>query len=157
MADSAIAHNDTIMQWGPLQFVVQPFNIHEYDVQTRTDWARKEIAGSAIFREWVGEEDENYIFRGRLFPYQVGGLANLELMDTMRRQGIAALMIRGGANGQAVVLGWFVIERLVRNHVAVGLQGVGRLLNFEASFARVPTPPADLEFAVLWAAGLLGV
>lgn len=63
------SNNVTLMQWSALQFRVWPLNIHEVDHQTATDWARKEIAGAPLFREWVGENDEELHLRGRVFPY----------------------------------------------------------------------------------------
>jgi hypothetical protein len=49
-----------LYSWGMLQFEVHPLNVHEVDHSTATDWAKKEIAGAAIYREWVGENDEAY-------------------------------------------------------------------------------------------------
>ena len=86
--------NAVMYSWGPLQFKIWPLNIHEFDHETDTDWAQKEIAGSAIFREWVGENDENLYFRGKLFPYRIGGMAEMELMEATRRRGIALALIR---------------------------------------------------------------
>jgi uncharacterized protein len=139
-------NNVTLMQWSALQFRVWPLNIHEVDHQTATDWARKEIAGAPIFREWVGENDEELHLRGRVFPYRIGGLTELQVMEAMRRQGIAGLMVRG----DGIVLGWFVCEKLIRANLHLDVSGVGQLINFEAVFARVPVPWAEDEFPVLW-------
>ena len=79
-----------LMQWGPsIQFLVQPLNFHEMDHETETDWAKKEIAGAAIYREWVGENDEVIHLRGKLFPYRVGGMSEIETFDSQRRAGLA--------------------------------------------------------------------
>ena len=142
--------------WGPLQFEVWPLNIHEFDHETDTDWAQKEIAGSAIFREWVGENDETLYFRGKLFPYRIGGMAEIELLEATRRKGIAQALIRSGGN-QGTHLGWFVIEKLVRAHKFLSSEGVGQVIEFEAVFTRVPVPgdPA-MHFAQMWEAGYVG-
>jgi phage protein U len=79
---------------------------------TATDWARKEISGAAIYREWTGENDEELHIRGRVFPYRVGGLTELEVLETWWREGAAQMMVRG----DGYVLGWYVAERLVRGH-----------------------------------------
>src|SRR5262245_49677814 len=139
--------NVTLLQWSALQFQVHPLNIHEVDHHTQTDWARKEIAGAPIYREWVGENDEELYLRGRIFPYRIGGLSELQVIEAMRRQGIAGLMVRG----DGVVLGWFVVERLIRTHQHLGIAGVGQQVNFEAIFVRVPVPSGEDEFPVLWA------
>lgn len=135
-----------LYSWSLVQFQVYPLNVHEVDHTTATDWAKKEIAGAAIYREWVGENDEELYFRGRLFPYRIGGLYQIEVMEAYRRHGIAGLMMRG--NGDS--LGWFVCERLVRTHMHLGPDGVGQQVNFEAIFVRVPIPSAIDEYSVLW-------
>jgi phage protein U len=61
--------NYVLFQWGPIQFQVFPFNIGEYSHTTAADWAKKEIAGAAMYREWVGENDEAITVKGKLFPH----------------------------------------------------------------------------------------
>lgn len=133
------------MNWGMLQFEVYPLNFHELDHRTATDWARKEIAGAPIHREYVGEGDEELHLRGRVFPYRLGGLGELEIMEQMRRDGEAHLITR--SDGWR--LGWYVMERLVRSHLFINPNAVGRQINFEAQFARVPVPDGVGYFG-LW-------
>ena len=140
------------MQWGPsIQFLVVPLNYHEMDHETETDWAKKEIAGSAIYREWVGENDETIHLRGKLFPYRIGGMSEMESFDQQRRAGLANMLTRGDGRK----LGWFVCEKLVRNHTWISFEGVGQQISFEAVFARVPVPDANAYLPTLWQAGAL--
>jgi len=143
-----------LYRWGTMEFKVHPLNVHELDHTTETDWAHKEIVGAALYREWVGENDEKLHFRGLIFPYRIGGFGMVTILDSMRRNGMAHLMVRG----DGVPLGWFVIERLHRAHTFLSSEGVGRQVAFEAEFARVPVPAADVYFAQVWqttgAAGL---
>ena len=115
-----------LFQWGALQFDITPFNVHEADQMTATDWARKEIAGAAIYREWVGEGDEEIALRGRVFPHRLGGLTELEVLESFRRQGKAELLMRG----DGAVLGWYVLEKLSRAHRFLGADGIGQQINF---------------------------
>lgn len=138
----------TLYTWGAVAFKIFPLNIHEVDHETATDWAHKEIAGAAIYREWVGENDETLYLRGKIFPYRIGGMSELEHFETMRRRGIANLLVRGGNPGQ--MLGWFVCERLVRSHTFLSGEGVGQQIAFEAVMARVPVPEADSYFSDIW-------
>lgn len=138
--------NTVLYQWGTLQFEVHPLNVHEVDHSTATDWAQKPIAGGAIYREWVGENDEEIFFRGRVFPYRIGGMTELDVFEGARRSGVASALLRG----DGVALGWFVCERFVRQHHMLTFEGVGQLINFEAVMARVPVPPAEEEFPVMW-------
>jgi phage protein U len=144
----------TLFRWGTLEFKVWPLNVHEVDHETGTDWAQKEVVGAAIYREWVGENDEKIHFRGLLFPYRIGGFSMVNVLDSMRRAGMAQLLMRG----DGIPLGWFVIERLMRAHTFLSSEGVGRQIAFEAEFVRVPVPEPSSFFSAVWqttgAAGL---
>jgi hypothetical protein len=140
----------SLYSWGTLQFEVHPLNVHEVDHSTASDWAKKEIAGAAIYREWVGENDEELFFRGRLFPYRIGGLDGIEVLEAMRRQGVAELLMRGDGRP----MGWYVCERLVRQHTFLAPDGVGQVIHFECIFVRVPVPAADEQFAAIWRTAL---
>jgi uncharacterized protein len=61
--------NWVLFQWGPIQFQVFPFNVNTFSHNTATDWAKKEIAGAAMYREWVGEMDELITLKGNVFPH----------------------------------------------------------------------------------------
>lgn len=135
-----------LYNYGTIQFDTEPLNIHETDHSTGTDWARKEIAGAAIYREWVGEGDEEIILRGRIFPHRLGGLTALEEIEHYRREGRAELLQRGDGE----TMGWFVIERFARTHRFLASDGVGQMIQFEATFARCPVPDANDHFPFLY-------
>ena len=61
--------NFVLFQWGPIQFQVFPFNVDSMSHHTGADWAKKEIAGAAMYREWVGEADEVITLKGKVFPH----------------------------------------------------------------------------------------
>jgi len=61
--------NWVLFQWGPMQFQVFPFNVDNYSHHTSADWANQEIAGAAMYREWVGEADEMITLKGKVFPH----------------------------------------------------------------------------------------
>lgn len=130
---SSIATN--LFSWGNIQFELQPFNIHEYDHETASDWAQKQIAGAPVYREWVGENDEIISFRGRVFPYRIGGMGQLEMWEAARLQGFANMLVRG----DGIIMGWFVCEKLVRAHTYLSSEGVGQQIAFETTLARIPT------------------
>lgn len=142
----------SLMSWGPLVFEVFPLNYDNVDHAEATDWARKEIAGAAIYREWVGEDDEEMHVRGKVFPLwlarhnQPSGKGALEVMSAMRRAGHSDLLVRG----DGYVLGWFVITRMSRRHTLIAADGVGQQIDFEAVFNRVPVPEQDDYFPLLY-------
>lgn len=144
--------NWVLFQWGPIQFQVHPLNVGEYSHATAADWAKKEIAGAAMYREWVGESDETIQLKGRVFPHYFarkardrnpenpkkssGGLGHLDVLDNMRRMGQAHVLIRG----DGWHFGWFIIDNLQRAHSLIAPDGIGQQIEFEASFQRVPIP-----------------
>jgi len=176
--------NWVLFQWGPIQFQVYPLNVGEMSHATASDWARKEIAGAAMYREWVGESDEQIQMKGRVFPHYFarksrerqargvsasgggsgtgsavaeretgggqpssGGLGHLDVLDNMRRLGQAHALLRG----DGWHFGWFIIDSLQRAHSLIAADGIGQMIEFEASFKRVPVPndPAA-HFGYLW-------
>jgi hypothetical protein len=135
------------MQWGQYtSFQLYPLNYEEYDHESATDWAQKEIAGAAIYREWVGENNETIMLRGHLFPYRIGGMNEMDLFEAQRRAGASNQLTRG----DGTVMGWFVVEKLVRQHSSVSVEGVGQMIEFEAAFARVPVPLGSTYTSTLW-------
>lgn len=155
--------------FGLFTFELYPMNVHEVSHNTASDWARKEIAGAANYREWVGEGDEEVHLKGRVFPHffakhtrdpigplpgspnTSGGLGHLDVLDNIRRLGQAHALGRGGQNVH-YHLGWFIIESLRRGHSFLAPDGIGQLIEFEATFQRVPVPedPAAY-FSQIWA------
>lgn len=127
-----------LMTWGPLQFEVQPFNVHEYDHLTAAEFARKDVAGAAPPREWVGEDDEELYLRGRVYALRIGGMNELDVLEAMRKKAQPQNMVRGDGTS----LGWYVLERLVRNHRFLSANGIGQEVQFEGIFVRVPVPRA---------------
>lgn len=147
VAGEGSTNRPVLYSWGHVLFQVMPLNVHEVDYESATDWAHKEIAGAPIYREWVGENDELVHLRGRIFPYRIGGMNELESMESMRRKGVPNPLIRGNP---AMMLGWFVCERLVRSHTFLSTQGIGQQVTFEAVMARMPVPASDQYFAQMW-------
>ena len=167
-----MAGKPTLYQWGAIPFQAYPLMLMEVQHVTQTGWARKEIAGAAIYREWVGEDDEELHFRGEVYPHYFrqkmtqygmleslrggysrgqpdnwGGLGHLEVMDNMRRLGQAHPLARG----DGWHMGWFVIERLQREHAHLGPEGIGKQVKFEVTFQRVPVPNDNLAyFPAFW-------
>jgi phage protein U len=146
-------HADPLLySWGMVQFEVEPLNLHEVDHTTMTSWAKKPIVGAANYREWTGEEDDELHLRGRIFPFRIGGLANLDAVEAARKKGVAALMMRGDGR----YLGWYVIERMQRHDTYLAINGVGQQIEFEALFIRVPVPSAEDEYPVYFELGQAG-
>lgn len=132
--------NITLMSWGPIQFQIHPLNIDRYDHFTGTDFARKDVLETTPRREWVGEKDEEIALHGRVFPMNMkNSFGHLEAMETARGTGLSHALVRGGGN-YMMALGWFVIEDFRRGHEHLSADGIGRVIEFQAKFARVDIP-----------------
>lgn len=134
-----------LCQLGSVQFTVAPFNMHETDHDAGADFAWHEVIGRMRPGEFVGEANEGWTIRGRLFPERFGGLSELSAMHAMRRSGVAQFFMRG----DGVPMGWVVIERLTEKSTYIGPNGVGRVIEFEATLKRSGGPDAAGIFNML--------
>lgn len=160
-----MATQGPLFNWGPVQFEIYPLSVNEVQHLTGTDWARKEIAGAPMYREWVGEGDEEIQLRGKIYPHFIvqnmrsrittgaaqqavtGGVRELDTMDNMRRLGQAHVLMRG----DGWHFGWFVIESLSRAHSFLAQDGIGQQIVFDVKFVRVPVPnDASNYFPSIW-------
>ena len=140
----------SLMHFGPVKFQVYPLNFHEADHRTGADWARKDILESSVHREWVGHSDEEFLVRGRCFPFQpklgFGAVSAIDLLNNIMLAHQPHQLIRVTTQF-AVPIGWFVLEKLQRQHQFIGHGGYGRVINFDASFQRVDIPPPESYLA----------
>ena len=139
---------------GPIQFEIMPFNTHEYDHDTETDWAKKGDCWAAQRSTASGLVKTTSVCYsgGRLFPYRIGGLSEIENFDAKRRLGTSHLLMRGDGRP----MGWFVCERLVRAHTFLTEEGIGQQIAFECSLARVPIPSQDGYWASVTSSVIAG-
>lgn len=124
---------------GEVVFEVAPLNVHEVDRTTRTDFAEKPIMGVPPQLEYVGEGGEDLTFRGRLFPQQLGGLADLATLHHMRKSGTAHHLMRG----DGLVMGWFVIVEIREASKHLDGEGVGKVVDFEMLLKRSWKPTSE--------------
>lgn len=63
---------------GSLRIEVAPFNVHEITESGETEYAVKPVVGAEPPLEFVGEGANTVSLSGRLFPYQLGGMDELD-------------------------------------------------------------------------------
>jgi phage protein U len=134
-----------LCQLGACQFTVAPFNMHETDHESGAAFASHEVLGRMPPLEFVGEAAESWSIRGRLFPERFGGLAEMDTLHAMRRSGSAQFFMRG----DGVPMGWVVVERVTEKSSYIGPNGVGRIIEFEASLKRAGGPSTTGIFNAL--------
>lgn len=123
-----------LFQLGGMQFSVMPVNIAEVERETGSDYAAKDVVGSARPREFTGIADEKIKLKGVLFPHKFGGGSGLAALQIMAQAGEPQMLIRGDGG----VFGWYVIERVTDTHTFIDLAGVGRMIEFEIELVRTP-------------------
>lgn len=123
---------------GDLVFEVAPFNTHQVERTSQTDFAEKPILGAPPRLELVGEGGESVTMSCRIFPEAVGGLDEMDLLRRMRQSGGPAALMRG--DGEA--MGWFVVTNVRELHTYLQANGVGRMVDVEISLQRAYKPTA---------------
>ena len=127
---------------GYLVFEVSPFNTHQVERTSQTDFAEKPILGAPPRLELMGEGVETVTMSCRLFPEALGGLDELELLRRMRQSGGAAALMRV----DGVTLGWLVLTNFRELHTFLAGNGVGRVVDVEISLQRAYKPTTSEYF-----------
>jgi uncharacterized protein len=135
-----------LLQLGPLQFSIAPMNAHELSRTASTDFAKKEVVGRRKIYEHMGEGDDERTIKGKLFPFKTGGLGALELMHQIRESGAPQLLVRG----DGMVMGWFVITKIIEEHKFLSVDGVGQQIDVAVSIERADSPGAIAAFTSLF-------
>lgn len=134
-----------LMQLGAVQFDVVPINTHEYDHAGSASFAAHPVVGAMPPLEAVGEGQESWTIRGKLFPHRFGGLAELDTLHAMRRAQQPQFLMRG----DGVPMGWVVIIRVQEKSSYLDREGVGRVIEFDVSVRRSQPPNAAGMFNAL--------
>lgn len=131
-----------LYQLGGLQISVAPFNAHEVSSEVGADFATKDVIGVPRPREFTGEADEKHSLSGRLFPFRLGGLDELDTLEAMARSGEPQILVRGDGRN----LGWHLIEKVKRKESYLAGNGVGRQIEVEIELVASPNPasPASM-------------
>lgn len=134
-----------LYQYGPVQFQLWPFNIHETDRDASYDFAEHQVIGALQPLEKGGLGRDEIVLSGRLFPRKLGGLSNLDALRALAETQEAQPLMRGDGRP----LGWRVITRLGERGSWLDAKGVGQVIEFEASFRLAPRPGAQGWYSAL--------
>ena len=125
--------NPVLFQWGPIQFQVFPLSMQDYAHHTAADWAKKEIAGAALYREWVGEGEEQITVKGKVFPhYFARAMRDSVDPNTGRRRDINQPILGPGASLDPET-------NLLREHTG-GMPSSGGLMHLDMLDNNAMTP-----------------
>lgn len=130
-------------QFGPITFEIQPVNFDETSRETTAGFVEKPVMGRRQPLEFVGDEGEAFKINVKLFPFHFGGMNELGMLDTVRKTGVAQILIRGDGE----ILGWYNLTSLTERQTNIGAGGVGRKIEVEMSLKRCDPPNAASYFA----------
>ena len=134
---------------GSLSIEITPFNVHEVQETGETEYAVKPVVGREPPLEYVGEGSNEVSLTGRLFPSELGGLSEIELLRQMRSSGKPQYLMRGDGRPQ----GWFAILNVSASSSYLDRRGVGKQIEVSIQLRRAQTPSAQSFFSLM--AGLL--
>lgn len=135
----------TLFMLGALQIQIAPFNIDAISESGETEYAVKSVVGTEPLLEFVGEGANTMSLSGRLFPYELGGLDELGLLQQMRASGKPQYVMRG--DGQPY--GWFAILDVQVRSSYLGRQGIGKQIDVSIGLRRAPKPSGASFFSLM--------
>lgn len=135
----------TIYTIGALKVQIAPFNIHEIEESGSTDYAAKEVVGAEPPLEFVGEGANELTLNGRLFPMELDGLDELELLRQMRTSGKPQYVVRG----DGTPFGWYAILSTRARSSYLGANGIGKVIDVSISMRRAQKPSSTSFFSLM--------
>lgn len=125
-----------LMMIGPVQFEVQPFNTHEYAHSHASDYVDKPVLGARQPLEFVGEGEETWAIKGRLFPKKLGGLNGLATLTAIRAAGQPTYMMRGDGRP----MGFVAVLSVSETSTYLDRDGVGQVIDFTVTVKQTGAP-----------------
>lgn len=134
-----------LMMLGALRIEIAPFNVHEITETGETDYAVKPVVGTEQPIEFVGEAMNSISLSGRLFPHELGGLDELELLRQMRMSGKPQYLMRG----DGTPYGWFAILGVQSRSSFLSQHGIGKQIEVSINLRRAPLPSPFSFFSLM--------
>lgn len=132
-----------LFQLGSLTFRVVSPNLHQTERRAEADFAEKDVIGALRPLEAVGEGDNRFTLRGRLFPRRFGGLGAIDLLDSMRVAQEPHILVRGDGRN----FGWWVIREIRETSDYLDRGGVGRVIEYEVELQKAPVGASATAYA----------
>ncbi|MDQ0314864.1 phage tail protein [Amorphus orientalis] len=139
---------------GALTFDTRPFNVDGVEREATASIARKPLLGTADGAEFTGEGEDKLTLTGQLLPSRIGGMTELELAHSMRRQGARFPVSRG--DGYRFPH-WYAIARIRESHKDLTRDGVGFTLTYTIELDSVPAEAGDGQQIIRSLLNLFGV
>lgn len=113
--------------------------------------ADKHLLGGLPGHEWTGWSGE-VTLTGRMLPFHLGGLGDVEQLHDWCASGTAVPLIRGDGS----FLGWYAILGVQDKHATMSRLGIGYEVDWSVHLVRLPRPDgASIEAMIATAADLV--
>ena len=133
-----------LYQIGLLSIRANGFSAERVRRSARADFAVKPVVGGRKPREAIGIGDDSLTLSGKLLPFKLGGLTELDIAHGMMASQIPQPVLRGDGR----VLGYHVLEEIEEDHQNIEPNGVGFELDYTIKTQRVP-PPITVDAAAI--------
>ncbi|AXF86638.1 hypothetical protein DTO96_102393 [Ephemeroptericola cinctiostellae] len=131
LAKLGIGSGHVLLRLGDFSFTVTAAVHQELSRQTDFDWQVQRRLMRAPARQFVGMGDDAFTLPGVIYPEYMGGVAQMDKIRAMGRDGVPYLLV----NGMGQVLGEFCILSVSETHTAFDAFGRPKKIDFSISIA----------------------
>lgn len=135
---------------GAVMIDFKPFSADAIRRDSSGSLVAKPVMGGRQRKENVGEGEDDLTISGSLLPNRIGGLTQLEVLHSMRRNGARFPVMRGDGTR----LGWYAIKAMTEEHTDLMSDGVGFELQYTVVLEQAEERPGDGQSVI---AGLLSL
>ncbi|UXS04480.1 phage tail protein [Agrobacterium tumefaciens] len=124
---------------GAVMIDAKPFSADAVRRDSSGSLVVKPVMGGRQRKENVGEGEDDLTLSGSLLPNRIGGLTQLEVLHSMRRNGARFPVMRGDGTR----LGWYGIKAMTEEHRDLMSDGVGFELLYTIVLEQADERPGD--------------
>ena len=119
---------------GAVQVDTAPFSADQVSRSFSASWAEKPVIGTMPPSEFMGEGGESFTLTGKLLPYKIGGLSELDALKAYLSKGTVVPVMRGDGTR----LGNFAILSIEETHNHIMGPGIGFVIGHSVKLRRQP-------------------
>lgn len=134
-----------LYQVGPLTVDTFPFETSDVTRKTSADFAKHDLLSTRRDYEFSGPGEGTLKISGKLLPFHIGGLSELEFASQLCEAGGPLFVMRGDGR----VLGWHQLMSVEEAHSSIGPTGVGFEIKYDLSLERCRDPGTDVGAAAI--------
>ncbi|SNY94048.1 hypothetical protein SAMN04515647_4373 [Cohaesibacter sp. ES.047] len=129
---------------GAVSVDTKPFPADSFSRSSTATWAEKAVMGTLPPSEFMGEGPESLSLSGKLLPYKLGGLSELDTLRSYLKKGEVVPVMRG----DGVRLGTYALTDISEKHDHLQREGVGFVIGYSLSLKKMPETGAGQQQTV---------